>query len=453
MHRYYLEHPPHDRTLYDVLQVSPNATAAEISKSYRRLSRKYHPDKQRPQDRRSRTVANYVSDNNDSDDSLTDHRNEKPSDMLQQIREAYDILKDDRTRLPYHQYGLLDSAQALVLLTGRKVSTPDISPAMLSLLQLIGLSPTESCSGLLYSPPTTAASQSQDVRREERIRVLAADLVEKLRPYVEGTISLQELVDVSISEYDELKRLPMGAQILRCVGRAYRSVGQLQLHQLEHNGSKVFQHKLQEKWRKAKHYMHAALLSSRVVLSEKRQSSPQQSRKRPAIEPKEDISFDTPFHDDDERYGKMLEGPNDEDVRKEENQKAFQARWHSLQLQALWKISKIDLDGTIRKACSLILQVEHNYFFPSESLDSFDPLNPPPPPPPRHSFSTGTADGWVGVPPPPPPLRPIQQARASKNRPVQAINGQEACLRAAEALAVLGDIMVQRSKEGTAWME
>ena len=45
IHKVYTQQPPHDTQLYDILQVNPNATQAQISKSYRQLSRKYHPDK------------------------------------------------------------------------------------------------------------------------------------------------------------------------------------------------------------------------------------------------------------------------------------------------------------------------------------------------------------------------------------------------------------------------
>ena len=433
MHRYYLEHPPHDRSLYDILQVSPNATSAEISKAFRRLSRKYHPDKQHNRKQTS------TEDGQDAVDTVDNHVG-GPNEILQQIREAYDVLKEDQTRLPYHQYGLLDSAQVLVLLTGRGVPSQNHDAAMLGLLQMIGLSPLDSS-----NLDTTQTTRS--IRREERIRVLAADLVEKLRPYVEGLISLQELVDISVKDYDEIKHLPMGAQILRCVGRAYRAGGQHVLHQMQQNGSGLLQHHVREKWRSAKHILHAAILSGRVVLSEsKARKSTSSPIARTAGAPKaiESFSDDTPFDDDEE--ADLVEGPSEDDIRQQERQKACQTRLHSLQLEALWKVSKIDLDRTIRTACSRVLQREHNSFCPNASFGKSDL---PPPPPPRGPSSGVRVDGWVGIPPPPSRLSHRTPTRAV---PLRAVDVHEARFRAAQALTVLGDVMVQRSKEGTAWM-
>ncbi len=60
---------------YDVLGVSENADADEIKKAYRRLSLKYHPDK-----------------NQGKQDCV---------EMFQKISEAYEVLKDSQTRAEY----------------------------------------------------------------------------------------------------------------------------------------------------------------------------------------------------------------------------------------------------------------------------------------------------------------------------------------------------------------
>ncbi|MBX3419950.1 MAG: molecular chaperone DnaJ [Pirellulaceae bacterium] len=67
------------RDYYEVLQVSRTATAAEISKSYRRLAIKYHPDS-----------------NPDDQDAI---------DKFKECAEAYEVLSDAQKRAAYDQYG------------------------------------------------------------------------------------------------------------------------------------------------------------------------------------------------------------------------------------------------------------------------------------------------------------------------------------------------------------
>ena len=96
-------------------------------------------------------------------------------------------------------------------------------------------------------------------------------------------------------------------------------------------------------------------------------------------------------------------------IREKEHQKAQETLLESLQVEALWKICKIDLDRTVREACTELLK--------------------------GRSFYTATTDhGWVGA-----------------NHGV--IAAEAGRLRAAALLVRMGKIMVQRSKEGTAWME
>ncbi|TLD85156.1 DnaJ family protein [Helicobacter sp. MIT 11-5569] len=66
------------KSLYETLEVSQNASADEIKKSYRRLARKYHPD-----------------------------INKEPGaeDKFKEINAAYEILSDENKRKQYDQFG------------------------------------------------------------------------------------------------------------------------------------------------------------------------------------------------------------------------------------------------------------------------------------------------------------------------------------------------------------
>lgn len=67
------------RDYYDILEVSRSASADEIKKAYRKLSRKYHPD-----------MA--------PDDKSADQK-------FKEVQEAYEILRDENKRKQYDQYG------------------------------------------------------------------------------------------------------------------------------------------------------------------------------------------------------------------------------------------------------------------------------------------------------------------------------------------------------------
>lgn len=68
-----------DTKLYDILNVSPDATPSQIKKSYLQLAKKYHPDK-----------------NPDG----------KFADKFKEISAAYDVLSDAEKKQTYDQYGL-----------------------------------------------------------------------------------------------------------------------------------------------------------------------------------------------------------------------------------------------------------------------------------------------------------------------------------------------------------
>jgi curved DNA-binding protein CbpA len=389
MHKQYVSQPPHDPTLYKMLQVSPNATLAQITKSYRNLSRKYHPDK--------------ISD---------------AEEKLQSIRQAYEVLKDDNTRLPYHKYGLVETSMAVVLLMGpgKILKHPMVDdPLQNELLQLMGYD-------TLAATNTPEQQQSPRYQHRQRVLLIAARLLEKIRPLVEGTVDERLISHMVAEECDRLKRLPMGAQILRCVGRAYRHTGQ---HYLErhHSTKKVSTDaslKVRHHWRQAKNLWTAAFASGRVALTEKKysqQAKKSQSNKKapPALEY--------------ERLGELIEEDDDhelhmqsdEEINETERLKAQRAMLQSLRVEALWKISKIDLDNTIREACRMILDGEY-FFFPSHQSSR------------PYEWNNEADDGWV-------------------SHSGSTVDATEARVRAAAALTLIGNVMVRCSKEGTAWKE
>ncbi|PAF46811.1 DnaJ family protein [Helicobacter sp. 12S02634-8] len=66
------------KSLYKTLDVSENATAEEIKKSYRKLARKYHPDI---------------------------NKDKEAEEKFKEINAAYEILSDEKKRAQYDQFG------------------------------------------------------------------------------------------------------------------------------------------------------------------------------------------------------------------------------------------------------------------------------------------------------------------------------------------------------------
>ena len=252
MHRMYSQQPPHDTRLYDILQVTPNATLAQIQKSYRKLTKQLHPDKQRQHQLQQQQSSNT------------------PNDKLQQVRQAYEVLKEDSTRLPYHRYGLLDVNHAAFLLTGAPTGEISTKEDQLSLLRLMGYDRIQSNHSQL--PSSTSTSHQQ------RVFYIAANLLERMRPLVEGAISNTVLADSIAQECDRLKTLPLGAQIIRCIGRAYRHSGQrvLRKHQRKHHNNNNNKKRrdlflpdlVRDQMRGAKQVLTAAAAGGRFVLTE-----------------------------------------------------------------------------------------------------------------------------------------------------------------------------------------
>jgi DnaJ domain/X-domain of DnaJ-containing len=420
LQRMYLKLPPHDTALYDALGVSPNATARELTQAYRRLSREHHPDK---------------SSSSSGSGSSSEY---------EQVRNAYEVLKDDTTRLVYHQYGAVDTSEAVRILTGRAQAsgTSDgnrTDPGAFSndeLLRLMGYPAEAEAVETHRGTPGTAF-----VSRQERVARIASQLLEQLRVVIEGQVSVQTLLDSVMQTCDVVKRQPMGAQILRCVGRAYRHSGQKSLALIANEigiGTTLpsigwASELVREGFRDAKNLATAAVASGRALAAEKRLDKHvrrYQEIRRQTIsyhfdgeigeltptsvlaasgesDNDDDNDDDTPVSDLDDP---VFDSVNQNDIEMEQLIRAQATILQSLQLEALWKVTKVEIDRVVREACALVLSGE--YFFV-----------PP------------TLEGWIG---------------ARSHRAVDATQGRR---RAAELLVQVGNIMVEQSKDGTSWLQ
>jgi len=373
------QNSPHDATLYDKLRVAHNATLADITRSYRRLSREYHPDKRRQQSKKPQ------------EDESSEEDEDADAELLA-VRQAYEVLKDDVTRLPYHKYGLLDTRTAALLLTRGTFNDIDPTPEQTLLLKLMGY----------------RSSRGHQPTHRERVLYIAANLVETLRPLVEGAVSQKEMAHTVAQQCDQLKRLPLGSQILRCIGRAYRHAGQKTLRRRKRHNRLT--EELRDVLRSAKHLATAAMVSGKLVYKEKRATQQKATLSKNAWSKVgfEDMAqIDPLLQDEDDLFGTESDDQVSESIK--QDLKSQTAVIRTLEVEALWKLYKIDLDRTVQEACRLIL---HGHFF---------------------FGGRPTPHGWVSP---------------YTGRVVETHVGR---LRAAAAMILVGDIFVQCSKEGTSW--
>jgi hypothetical protein len=268
-------------------------------------------------------------------------------------------------------------------------------------------------------------------------------------------------------------------------------------------------------WRDAKHYASAALASARLMMTERgarrllAEEEEDRARRRERAVPggggrrlaadddgarlasdgdDEDESSFSPRDDDDGNFddedvddddGESLE----RELRFSRLQKAHSALLSAHQLEALWKITKIELDRTIREACRWILghygeemgeggggwnvfchpfevtpdsggdrRHHHRRHHPYSSPPP-PPLPPPPPPPPP--FPPGHNDHQFNRPHRGDHTTEIQERPRGNDGWVgttgEVVTTETGRLRAAAAMILVGDIFVHCSKEGTAW--
>jgi curved DNA-binding protein CbpA len=487
VHKVYTVFLPHDTDLYDIMEVSPNATLALITKSYRNLSRQYHPDKQ---GRRQQQQPEQNS-----------RRQDSAEQRLQQIQTAYEILSNDSKRMLYHRYGMIDPNLAAFLLLGPRVSPTNYY----QLIQQQQHSHSSSFSGSAYGNTAplfdkldrevlhlmgydesslevlamaTESANSGDgtdpsvAMEEHRVRTVAALLLESIRPLVEGRLDTSYYTHLLSQDCDRWKRLPLGAQIIRSVGRAYRHEGREFLQRLKNNKMEANSWKsrnnnankeknvstkqlvlqlqtdlsigFRQRWRSTKGILEAAAVSGRLAMAERsfneqerKQKQQQFEKQRKKKEVYKTIEYNKNEYDhstsdtylpqmedfifdDDDNYESLED--LEEEQKELEKLKAQQSLLQTLQIEALWKVCKIDLDRIVRRACGMILSGEY-FFYPSHQSSSEYCTNP-----------VGSSNGWV----------------TSSGR---TIDSERAKVAAAEAMIMTGEIMVQQSKQGTSWKQ
>jgi len=237
--------------------------------------------------------------------------------------------------------------------------------------------------------------------KEERIHNVLLHLVEQMRPILEAppfytNTTLQHVLTHWAQMCDRTKYLPFGAGILRCIGRAY-----------QYEGRQWRARKLRTALRQLGHWSHAALAGSRVL--------------RPP--PRGAIEFQGSDAD------VLLQCVDDE------TDEMATAYYESMQMEALWKVYKMELDDIIRQACRQLLDGRGQALLPSHATSSL-------------SLPRGSAEMIHGY------IPSSGKGAHTKDDGVHVVwTTQSSSVRTSMAtiLVRMGQVMVERSKVGTAW--
>ena len=152
-------------------------------------------------------------------------------------------------------------------------------------------------------------------------------------------------------------------------------------------------------------------------------------------------------HDDNNHNNFNNEEQDDESSFEEVIQRIRRQKTHSAllsahQMEALWKITKIELDRTVRDACRFVLCHYGDYYYLNHHHSQTQHHHP-------WSFSSSSSHPTHPSPSSSIPISPPFDGWVStKGEVVQLHVGK---LRAAAAMILIGDIFVRSSKEGTSW--
>jgi len=188
-----------DTSLYDTLEVAPGATQSEIKKSYFKLARKFHPDK--------------------------NEGNEAAKARFQEISNAYQVLIDEEERAKYDKGGLesLDAAAKVdpkafyTMLFGSEEFEP--------LIGKMNMMTTMGADDVGTWPPGVSEeayrAAHEELARWKREVTVAMNLVDLLQPYMNDGDEAhfrQKLNELA----NELGASAVGGALLGCIGYCYR---------------------------------------------------------------------------------------------------------------------------------------------------------------------------------------------------------------------------------------
>ncbi|CAF1267808.1 unnamed protein product [Rotaria sordida] len=266
---------PLDRTYYNILNVSPTATASEIKKAYYSLSLQYHPD--RTQNLNEITRREYA-------------------ERFKLISQAYSILSDPEKRKLYNRYG---KDERLIANGSAGISLEDFDAEEFfrlmfggeQFIKIIGdfelaKSFKHAISEIIKDAENKGTEETREQKdekmrkrlayaeertqaREERIKQLSINLTYKLSVFTESipthhndlqyNQTLNNFIEITRLDIPNLLSAPYGEHLLHTIGYIYISKAKLWLNKLDsqegHLGKRMlgFGKHVQSSWKERVH--------------------------------------------------------------------------------------------------------------------------------------------------------------------------------------------------------
>ncbi|KAF0496498.1 DnaJ-domain-containing protein [Gigaspora margarita] len=306
---------PLETELYEILGVSPTASSSEIKKQYHKLALQFHPDKNKSAD---------------------------AEQQFKKISDAYQILSNPDLRQRYNEFGGKNNVEPeggfvnpedffrqqfggerFVDIIGEISIGRDMKEVLQKADEMNEEGLTEEEKIRRETTSKTAHDEERDRIRQQRIDKLVYNLVHKLSMYVEGidhnSSAASDFKSIIEYEADELKAESYGVELLHAIGFTYSLKAKQYLGSEQFFGVPRFGHILREKG----HVFSETISTLRSAI-------------------------------DLQQSFKELQKAEQDGVNAQEKSKLEEAT-ASKGLTALWKGSKLEVEGVLREVCDRVL--------------------------------------------------------------------------------------------------
>merc|ERR1712137_819145 len=276
--------PPKETEFYDVLEVPVDASVSQIKKSYFLKARKCHPDK--------------------------NPNNPEAEEQFKLISMAYEVLSDPEKREAYHRHGKAG------------IEIGEVDPrALFSMLFGGGRFDSYICELNFFNgvggpeeEETEEKEKEAEKAQKERVEFLKAELIEKLKPWMEG--NAKAFADSILAEAEDLRNESYGSGLLHHLGYIYEN--EARQHLRGFLGLSGMAAEVREKVHLFKEVIGALSQASKTMMLEEQLQLTETEEERRLLEPL---------------------------MQKES-------------IVSMWRVARLDIESAVREACEQVLRDE-----------------------------------------------------------------------------------------------